>query len=708
MKNIGIIFLLFYYLCNYAQDVPKVFSADKTKENNILYGGGEISENDLLRLNFPNSSFTESWIRYQDSVTTTFVNSLTTYQCSSEQVERLIEIGQRTMLPVPFKDSLLILKEDDMRNWKLVMKKGKNERPVFQEEPPIDLSRLFFYIPSPDGKYVALSWMDKKMEWRILDVAKGQLLNYSLKGTDLTNMRLVWYHDSTSFYYTVRMNTDSSELTIKQHFIKESNDQLIYKPLSGGVKMEFSLSEEGDFLVVEQRNGADKNSKVLLIPTLDNGSEKYNQLIDSPYASFTFLANKNEEYYFETDADAANGKIIKININHPEEQNWKEIVKEAPEPIAGYQAAGGTFLPIMVNDKFVVPYQKNLAQFLKIFNSEGIFLHEIPLPSSGLYFNRNGLNAFSVNENSMKIYTRVIGLVEPSTVYEIDIVKGTVFPYHRASTNFNASNYQSEIIFCKGRDGDEIPITLTYRNGMKKDGKNPLMLQVYGALAFTNYPYFQGDYITWLEMGGIHAVAHIRGGGAKGSDWHQQGINKNKQQGINDYIDVLEFLINNGFTSPTKTVVNGVSAGTIPAAAALVQKPNLVGAAILHYGMLDLISYAERFSSDENYAYMIPEIGDARLKEDFEIINKYSPYQNLRDNVCYPPVFALTSNNDSPLNTDTYKFIAALQSKSNCSNPYMLYMAWDSYHATFGSKRHAGKKTFTDELTFLKKVLDIN
>ncbi len=360
-----------------------------------------------------------------------------------------------------------------------------------------------------------------------------------------------------------------------------------------------------------------------------------------------------------------------------------------------------------MDNKFVIPYQKDLKQYLGVYDLTGKPLKEIQLPSGGLYFNTNGLNALSGIRTGTKLLTRFIGITEPSTILEVDIRSGKVVPFSRAKTNFSASDYTSEIIFSTSKDGTQVPISLTYKKGLKRDGRTPLLMQVYGAIAFTNYPYFQGDYMTWLEMGGIHGVAHIRGGGALGSKWHQQGIARNKQNGIDDYISAIEKVVDARYTSYDKIVINGVSAGTIPVGGVLTQRPEIVGAAVLHYGMLDMIGYADKFSSDTNHGYMIPEIGSASNREDFEALASYSPYQKIAESVNYPPVLALTSEVDTPLDTDSYRFIAKLQNIDS-SNPYLLQMAWASGHSGFGSQTHSPVDTFADEIAFLIKAMRLD
>ncbi|MEO9485026.1 MAG: prolyl oligopeptidase family serine peptidase [Ekhidna sp.] len=655
---------------------------------------------------------TKAWVTVQDDLMKSYVRSMPNYTKLKETVQKYMSISERSELPTMAGGKMFYLKDNAEGKWDFYIQSEGEEKGVFGSTPPFNPRAFYFFIPSPDAKYVAMAVATGNFDWKILDVSTGKLMKGMLQGTDMGDTRLVWNIDSKSFYYIG--NTVTSEdgtrsgFVVKQHFIDGSGntDETIFTPGNDGSKLELSVCKGGDYLVIAEREGASTPAKVHYVNTKTNQSTT---LIEEATASFIFLGNDGKTFYFQTDHEAPKGKVIAINIDRPAKASWKEVIAEQQKPIIGYQSAGGTFLPLMADDKFIIPYQENLKQYLGVYNLNGKAVREIELPSGGLYFNTNGHNALSGSRSSSKVLTRFIGITEPNTILEIDVNSGDIKPFSRAQTNFDASQYMSEIVFSTSKDGTKIPISLTYKKGLIKNGKTPLMMQVYGAIAFTNYPYFQGDYITWLEMGGIHAVAHIRGGGALGSGWHQAGIARNKQNGIDDYISAIEYVTEKKYSSSDLIVVNGVSAGTIPVGGVLTQRPELVGGAVLHYGMLDMVSYSERFFEDPNHDFMIPEIGSAAVKEDFDAIIEYSPYQKIDPNVCYPPVLALTSEMDTPMDTESYRFIAAMQNLSRqCKSEYLLQMAWGSSHSTFGSQTHSPVTTFADEIAFLIKSMNLD
>ncbi|MEP1097505.1 MAG: prolyl oligopeptidase family serine peptidase [Cyclobacteriaceae bacterium] len=696
----------------YSQKKERLAYPSTIKEVQTKTYHGESVTDEFSWLGDATTERTKKWAADQDTLMRSYVRSWEGYKQLKGKVQTLLSVSGRSELPMMSIDKTFYLKDSEKRTWDFYVNENGQERAIFGDAPPFNPRAFYFYLPSPNGKYVAMAVAGRYFEWKILDVETGKLLEETLPGRDMGGTRLAWSRDSKSFYYVGNTNTaddgSRSGFAIKQHTPGQpsDDDKVVFKPANDGSKLELSVCKGGDYLVIAEREGAATPSKIHYMLTKSN---KVTPLIEEATSSFIFLGNDGKNFYFQTDNNAPKGRVVSINIDRSDASNWKELIPEQKKPVMGYQSAGGTFLPLIAGNKFVIPYQENLRQYLGVFSLSGNMEREIELPSGGLYFNTNGLSALSGIRQSSKVLTRFIGITEPNTILEIDVNTGDVKPFSRAKTNFDASLYVTEIVFSTSKDGTKVPISLTYKKGLQKNGKAPLLMQVYGAIAFTNYPYFQGDYITWLEMGGIHGVAHIRGGGALGSGWHQAGIARNKQTGIDDYISAIEYVADNKYTSASKTVINGVSAGTIPVAGVLTQKPQLIGSAVLHYGMMDMVSYAETFGQDANHGYMIPEIGSASVKEDFDAIIKYSPYQKLSSSICYPPVLALTSEADTPMDTDSYRFIAALQNLSmTCKSEYLLQMAWGSGHSTFGSQTHSPVDTFTDEIAFLIKSMNLN
>lgn len=710
-KSLAIVLMLAMSLGAMAQSdikYPKTRKGPKSTN----YHGTTITD-DYSWLDEVGSEEVKAWSKSQDDFMRSYVRSIPQYEVLRKKVADLSQVSGRTALPAQGGGHYFFIQATEEGPWAMYKQKSGSDK-AEKLELPFDGRAATFILPSPDASHLALA-MNRPggyLDWKVYDVAAQQLKEATLIGAPLGDTRLAWTKDGNGFYYTgMEAGADAqSPRKNKQvwyHRVGGTSDTdiKVYTPESPGSKLHLDMSDDGKYLVIAERQGAATAAKIKYVDS--QGEErKVTSLVDKAEASYIFLGNDGSKFYFQTDLGAPNGKIVSVNINQATKV-WKDLIAEGEVPMMGFQSAGGTMLPLMAGDKFVVPVQRDLKITLNIYGLKGKLERKTELKSGGLFFRANGLNALSGRRDSDEVMAQFIGITEPNTVFSVNTKTGKSRAWARSKVQFNADEYESKIAFTTSKDGTRIPISLTYKKGLKRNGRNYMMMQVYGAIAFTNYPYFQSDYMAWLDMGGIHAVAHIRGGGAYGSQWHQDGIARKKQNGTDDYIAALEWAIKEKYSSAGRMVINGVSAGTIPVGAVMTQRPDLVGAVVSHYGMLDMIGYAEKLGEDANHSYMMPEIGNSADADDFAVLNSYSPYQKLNTGSDYPPVLALTSDGDAPLNADSYKYVARLQAMRQ-PGPMLLQMAWGSGHSMFGSQQHSPVDTFTDELAFLIKAMEID
>lgn len=710
-KVLATLLMLVLAVSSWAQnntDYPKTKKAPKR----TTYHGTTITD-DYSWLDKVGNEEVKAWTKSQDDFTRGYLRSMPEYDALRKKVANLSQVSGRTALPAQGGGHYFFIQATAEGPWAMYKQKAGSDK-AEKLALPFDGRAATFILPSPDASHLALA-MNRPggyLDWKVYDVSTQKLMEATLIGAPLGDTRLVWSEDGNGFYYTGMEAGEDQQSPRKNKQVwyhrlgaTSDTDTKVYTPESPGSKLHLDMSDDGRYLVIAERQGAATAAKIKYID--GKGPDRTAKtLVEKAEASYIFLGSDDSKFYFQTDLGAPNGKIVSVDINQAT-QVWKDLIPEGDVPMMGFQSAGGTMLPLMAGDKFVVPVQRDLKITLNIYALNGKPELKTEMKSGGLFFRANGLNALSSSRDSDEVMAQFIGITEPNTVFSINAKTGISKAWARSKVQFNADEYVSGIAFATGKDGTRIPISLTYKKGLKRNGKNYMMMQVYGAIAFTNYPYFQGDYMAWLDMGGIHAVAHIRGGGVYGSQWHQDGIARKKQNGTDDYIAALEWAIKEKYTSADRMVINGVSAGTIPVGAVMTQRPDLVGAVVSHYGMLDMIGYAEKLGEDANHSYMMSEIGNSADAGDFAVLNTYSPYQKLARGTTYPPVLALTSDADAPLNADSYKYIARLQALGQ-TNPMLLQMAWGSGHSGFGSQTHSPVDTFTDEMAFLIKAMKIN
>ncbi|MCH8806796.1 MAG: S9 family peptidase [Planctomycetes bacterium] len=257
-------------------------------------------------------------------------------------------------------------------------------------------------------------------------------------------------------------------------------------------------------------------------------------------------------------------------------------------------------------------------------------------------------------------------------------------------------------VFYKSKDGTRVPMFVAHKKGFEHDGRSPLWMYGYGHGGWVAFPWFQAHLVAWMDLGGVYALPGIRGGGEYGAEWADAGMRRNKQNAIDDYIAAAEWLIENRYTSPDGLVANGGSASGVMPAAAINQRPELFGAAVIDMPFLDMLRY-HKFSLGFTSGYGSPED-----PEDFKVLRAYSPYHNLKPGICYPPMLISVAERDqstAPLHG--YKFIAALQAAQSCGRPVLMQQIWGAGHYTFGTTREQRNETLANQIVFLVRALGI-
>ena len=236
------------------------------------------------------------------------------------------------------------------------------------------------------------------------------------------------------------------------------------------------------------------------------------------------------------------------------------------------------------------------------------------------------------------------------------------------------------------------------------DKTAPAFMYGYGAFSWNSFLWYQPNISVWLERGGVYAIPRIRGGGEYGERWHRAGTRLNKRNTIDDYLAAAEWLVANNYTSPDRLVANGGSASGFLAAAAILERPDLFGAALIDIPVLDMLRY-EKFTAGGQW---IQEFGSVEDAEEFKALYSYSPYHNIKSGRCYPPMMIRMGERDQtavPLHA--YKFTAAMQAAQSCDRPVLLKVMWGAGH-NFGATPEANIDSSADGLTFLVEALKLD
>ncbi len=525
---------------------------------------------------------------------------------------------------------------------------------------------------SEDGKLLAYGTSTSGSDWqevKVRRVDEGSDFDEVIKWSKFSS--LAWRHDAQGFYYsrfpepgTVPEEDATNFNKVYLHILgtAQAADQLIFeRPDAKELAFDPTVTDDGKYLVLNVWHGTDQQNRIYYREV--DSTAPFIRLLDEADASYTFIGNEGPTFYFKTDLSAPRGRIIAIDTREPERDNWKELVPQQGDVVA---------FALIVNHQFVVAYMHDAYHQIKRYAIDGHLLGEIVLPTLGSLVDIAG------EVDDSELFFSFTSYLIPSSVYRYDFTTNAATPLHTSAIRFDASGYETEQVFYPSKDGTRIPMFLTHKKGLVKDGTNPTLLYGYGGFNISLTPTFSLTALLWVESGGIYAVANLRGGGEYGEEWHQAGVLGKKQNVFDDFIAAGEWLIANKYTSTSKIAINGGSNGGLLTATSLVQRPDLWGAVVCEVPVIDMLRY-HRFTVGR---YWVSDYGDAEHNaEDFKFLYAYSPLHNVKEGVHYPPTLILTADTDDRVvPAHAKKFAATLQRAHSGEQPPLLRLELKAGH----------------------------
>jgi len=512
-------------------------------------------------------------------------------------------------------------------------------------------------------------------EWHVRDIATGKDLPDSVQWTKFTAAE--WTKDGRAFYYQrFPQPNDKAALTesnqnaqLYLHTIGEpqSADKLIYeRPDHPDWRFNSTVTDDGRYLVLEVET-RDTSKNLLFYEDLTSAQPKMVELIDQLTAQFHCIGNRGSELLlFST--DAPKGRVIAIDTNRPERANWKQLVPERDETLSSAQYVYG---------KLILSYLKDAHAVARIAALDGKIEKELALPGLGTATWSPAQSTDTELVYSFDSYTK------PLAFYRYDLKTNRSEPLRESKLSFDPSLYETEQVFYKSKDGTRVPMFLMHKKGIQRTGQNPTLLYAYGGFNVALTPTFSPTFLAWAEMGGVVAVANLRGGSEYGEAWHQAGTKLHKQNVFDDFIAASEWLIANKYTSTPKLAIFGGSNGGLLIGAVLNQRPDLFGAAMPAVGVMDML----RFNKFTIGAAWEGDYGSPENPEEFRALYAYSPLHNIRPGVRYPPTLITTSDHDDRVVPGhSFKYAATLQAAQGGPAPILIRIETRAGHG-------AGKPT---------------
>ena len=546
--------------------------------------------------------------------------------------------------------------------------------------------KLFAYAVAQAGS----DWA----EWRVRDVATGKdssdLIQWT-KGSIIS-----WAEDDRGFYYSryaepppAKMLTVAA-LDEKVYFHKlgdpQSADKLIYeRPDHPNWSIEPLVLEGSRYLLLYIYTGV-PGKNLLAYQDLRAVNPKTVILIASADYGYSPIAAVGSTLYLQTNDGAPRSRVIAMDMEHSERSNWKEIVPERAETLDGAQIADG---------KLLLSYMKDAHSAARLVSLDGQTVEDIATPGIGT------ATWSGARLRDKEMFYGFDGFTIAPGIYRLDLETGKSTVIRQSKVAVDLSQYETKQVFYSSMDGTRVPMFLSYKKGLKLEGQNPTLLYAYGGFDAAETPQFRPRIVEWMQLGGVYAVANIRGGSEYGEAWHQAGMRAKKQNVFDDFISAAQWLIANNYTSRPKLAIYGASNGGLLIGAVLNQRPDLFGAAMPAVGVMDML----RFQNFGFGTQWVGEYGSSANPEDFKVLRAYSPLHNIRKGVQYPPTLITTSDHDDRVMPGhSLKYAATLQQAQEGPAPILIRIETRAGHG-------AGKPTtkqideWADRYVFLKSAL---
>jgi prolyl oligopeptidase len=628
-----------------------------------------------------NSPETREWLQEQKRYFRSVISGIPGRETISKRLEELLKVDF-TDIPLIAADRYFYLKKNKDQEQFVICSQNKEtgEEKILADPHPLseDYSISFdIFDVAGDGKTLAYSVRDggeDEVSINVIDTDTGNIIDSLPKAK---YCGVVLRQDKKGLYYSVRTENGG---VIKFHVSGSSvsDDEIIFGGnLEKDKFVHCSSSEDGKYIIILVYFSS--KTEIFYKDVENNGP--VTALIRDIDAE-SMGTGVGDTFYFFTNYNAPNGKIVKIDLNNPEVENWIDIVPESSTVITYFQLSGG---------KLFVNCIENASSVIKLYNIDGTYIKNIPLPASGTASSLSG--EWKGNELFCMFSSSHI----PSTVYKYDLNNDSLEIWGGEKIPFDSDKYVLKQVWYKSKDGTEIPMHICHLKNLTPDVSTPALLTGYGGFGMTRLPSFGTKFAVWIENGGVLAMPALRGGGEFGRKWHQSGMLEKKQNVFDDFIEAAEWLVKNNYTSPDKLAIFGRSNGGLLTGAVMVQRPDLFRVVSCGYPLLDMIRYHKFLCG----FYWVSEYGSPDNPEHFEYLIKYSPYHNVRQGVKYPSVIFITGDSDTRVDPlHARKMAALLQENAGDDNPVVLMYDEKAGHIT-AEPVSERVETITDELIFL-------
>lgn len=647
------------------------------KDNTVDVYFGEKVADPYRWLEDDMSAQTAEWVDAENAVTRKYLDNI---PMRKNILKRLKETANYEKIGIPFKRQ---------GKWYVYRNNGlQNQSVLYQmDSPTADASKQRVWLDpnalstdgtvalkgiyfSHNGRYMAYVISRSGSDWEeiyVKDCQTGRDIDDHIVWAKFTSA--TWLGDG--FYYSAYDAPEKGRETSAKNSVQkiyyhkigtpQSEDQLFFMNPTQPLRF-YNVDIDHDEKVMTLNEGGMDNGNNIYVRDLTKPNSQFIQMCSDTRFRYSTVETVGKKMYILTNAGAPKYRLMVADVDRPGYNDWKEVVPEGESVLTDVTFA---------DDRMILQYSKDNCNQMYTYTTDGKRIGEIKLPTFGS-------TSASGMRGQKEVFYSFTSYTMPNTVYSYDLNTDKSTVWAAPKIKFRSNDYKTEMVFYTSKDGTRAPLFITYKKGMKLNGRNPLLLYGYGGFNITYAPFFLSNYIPFMERGGIYVHAVLRGGGEYGEDWHVAGTKLQKQNVFDDFIAAAEYLINNKYTSSDRLAIQGGSNGGLLVGACMTQRPDLYQVCLPAVGVMDMLRY-HKFTIGWNWA---PDYGTSDdSKEMFEYLRAYSPLHTLKPGVKYPATLVSTADHDDRVvPAHSFKFAARLQECQAGSAPTLISIGKDAGH----------------------------
>jgi prolyl oligopeptidase len=681
-----------------------VYPVSEKVDHVDVYHGTEVADAyRWLEDDVRESEAVKSWVDAQNQVTFAYLDTIEERGAIKSRMKELWDY-ERFSLPVKEGGRYFYSYNNGLQNQDVIYTVSDLDAEpellvdpnTWSEDGTVALASFF---PSPDGKHMAYLVQDGGSDWRmakVMNVESREELSDRLDWLKFTG--LSWAGDSSGFYYSRYPATSEEEkyqslnknMTVFFHELgtDQEQDRVVYAiPDHPDWNPAASVTDDGKHLVITIFVGTDSRYSIAYQDLTDPES-KPKIIIEGFDYDYSLVGSIGDDLYFRTNDGAPRNRLIAINARQPGREHWREIIAESADVLDDVDLVGG---------KIFASYMQDAKTVVRVMDLQGQETGRVDLPGIGT------AHGFGGKVDDEETFFAFSSFNSPTVINRLNASTQDVEVFKTPDVAMNPDDYVVKQVFYTSKDGTRVPMFISHRKDVVPDSSTPTMLYGYGGFNISMTPSYSTTRLTWMDMGGIYAVANLRGGGEYGEEWHQAGTKLNKQNVFDDFIAAAEYLIAEGYTSPEKLAIFGGSNGGLLVGAVINQRPDLFGAAIPAVGVMDML----RFHNFTAGRFWTDDYGSSDNPEEFEALLNYSPYHNLNKGAEYPAIMVTTADTDDRVVPGhSFKYAAALQEAQAGDDPVLIRIETRAGHGA-GVPTDKVIENYSDNWAFLLENLEM-